>query len=108
MAIADSPPRRSISSAASSSKYVTQSHITKRSPAGTSSARWPIASHGSVPTPVSSESSRSSLRWVCASSSKVVQRWPSSGTYWRSSSQIGHRGGGACASGNWAAQVAQT
>ena len=63
--------------------------MTKRSPSGTSSARWPIASHGSVPTPVSSASSRSSLRWVCASSSKVVQRWPSSGTYWRSSVQIG-------------------
>ena len=55
-----------------------------------------------------SESSRSSLRCVCASSSKVVQRWPDSGTYWRSSVQIGHSGGGASESGNWAAQVAQT
>src|ERR671930_899743 len=108
MAIAARPPRRSISSATSSPKYVVQSHITKRSPWGTSSARWPMASQGSVPTPRSSLSSRSSLRGLFASSSKVVHGWPPSGTYWRSSVQIGQRSGGWSESGNWAAQVGQT
>ena len=108
MAIADNPPRRSISSAASSSKYVTQSHITKRSPARDEQRALADREPGSGADAVSPESSRSSLACVRASSSSVVQRCPSSGTYWRSSVQIGQCAGGADASGNWAAQVAQT
>jgi hypothetical protein len=34
----------------------------------------------------------------------VVHRWPSGGTYWRGSSQIGQRSAGAP---NWTPQVAQ-
>src|SRR4051794_6389123 len=77
------------------------------SPNGTSSARWPIANDGSVPIPTSSPSSRIAFVWSAASSSSVVQRWPSRPTYWRWSVQIGHDGGGRSDSANWVPHVTQ-
>ena len=71
------------------------------------SIRWPIANDGSTPTPSIPASSRSSQRWSRASSAGVVQRWPASPTYWRSSSQIGQDVGGSSLSANWVAQVQQ-
>jgi hypothetical protein len=76
--------------------------------ARTSSARWPIAKLGSQPIPTRpGASSRISARWSRRSSSSVVQRWPSHPTYWRSSSQTGHRGGGSSLSANCVPQVTQ-
>ena len=85
-----------------------QSHMTLVDPAGTSSSRWPIANDGSVPIPVKPASSRTSLRWSRRSSSRVVHRCPSAGTYCRGSSQIGHSEGGSAVSGNCVPQVSQT
>src|SRR4051812_21475091 len=85
-----------------------QSHSTFESPNGTSSARWPIANDGSVPIPTSSCSSRIAFVWSAASSSSVVQRWPSRPTYCRWSVQIGHDGGWSSRSANWAPHVTQT
>src|SRR3954469_24524681 len=107
MAIAASPPRRSISAAVSSSSSVTQSQSRLRSPNGTSSARWPMANFGSVPMPVSSRCGRTALVCSARSSASVVHCCPPSGTYWRSSSQIGHAGGGASESGYWTPQATQ-
>jgi hypothetical protein len=37
----------------------------------------------------------------------VVQRWPSGGTYWRGSSQIGQHSGGCAEGWNWVPQATQ-
>src|SRR3954447_4621777 len=102
------PPRSSTARTDSSSISVMQSHITFVEPAGASSSRCPIPNDGSVPIPVKPASSRTSLRWSRRSSSRVVHCWPSGGTYWRGSSQIGHSGGGSALSGNCVPQAAQT
>src|SRR3954451_3783317 len=107
MAIAASPPRRSISEAVSSSSSVTQSQSRFRSPNGTSSARWPMPNFGSGPMPVSSRCGRTALLCSGRSSASVVHCCPLSGTYWRSSSQIGHAAGGASESGYWTPQATQ-
>jgi hypothetical protein len=76
--------------------------------AWTRRARWPIAKLGSQPSPTRPGScSRMSARWSRRSSSRVVHRWPSRPTYWRSSSQIGQNGGGSALSANWLPQVTQ-
>src|SRR5918998_11782 len=107
MAIPARPPRASTAATVSSSIRLTQSHSRLLSPYGTSSARWPIAKCGSVPTPVSPPSSRTAFAWSAASSVRVVQRWPAGGTYWRGSSQTGQAEGGSAVSGNWVPQATQ-
>src|SRR4051812_30165165 len=102
------PPRSSTARTESASRSVTQSHMTFVEAAGTSRRRWPIANDGSVPIPVKPASSRTSLRWSRRSSPRVVHCCPSSGTYCRGSSQIGHSGGGSVLSGNCVPQVEQT
>ena len=84
-----------------------QSHSRLPSPSGTSSARWPIANPGSTPIAANSPSVRSSVR---RPSRELVRRRPAlagTGTYWRSSSQIGQRSGGASDGVNCAAHVLQ-
>ncbi len=66
-----------------------------------------MANQGSVPSPSSSRSRSILFVWDSRSSRRFVHRWPLSGTYWRSSSQIGHSGGGASVAANWTPQVAQ-
>src|SRR4051794_40638591 len=102
------PPRSSTARTESASRSVTQSHMTFVEAAGTSRRRWPIANDGSVPIPVKPASSRTSLRWSRRSSPRVVHCCPSSGTYCRGSSQIGHSGGRSVLSGNCVPQVEQT
>ena len=48
------------------------------------------------------------LAWSSRSASSVVHCWPLSGTYWRSSSQIGQLGGGESLAANWTPQVLHT
>jgi len=63
---------------------------------------------GVVPMPVSPGSSpRIRFVWAARSSSSVVQRWPPQPMYWRSSSQIKQRWGGAGASAYCVPQVVQ-
>src|SRR5690349_112429 len=103
------PPRRSTSSAVSASSSEMHSHITfgpLEPLSGTSSARWPIANCGSVPTPTRPASSRIQLPWSRRSSASVVHGCPPTGTYWRASSQIGQRDGDGSA--NCVPHVAQT
>jgi len=82
-----------------------QSHITFEPRQGTRSARWPIANEGSVPIPTKPASSRIQFPWLSRSAPSVVHCWPSTGTYWRASSQIGQRTGDGSA--NCVPQVAQ-
>lgn len=64
-----------------------------------------MAKDGSVPIPtMSGPSSAIRARWFSRSSVRVVHRWPSQPTYWRSSSQMGQSGRGPP---YWAPQVAQ-
>jgi len=65
-----------------------------------SSARWPIAKDGEQPIPRIPPSSRMSARCSERNASHVVQPCPSSGTYWRGSSQIGQAAGG-CSDGGY-------
>src|SRR4051812_2058737 len=102
------PPSSEIRSWAASSISGTQSQSTLPSGVRTSRARWPIATDGETPTPSrSGSSSRSSVVWSAASSSRVVQRWPPQPTYWRSSSQIGQCSGASAVSAVCTAQVTQ-
>ena len=72
-----------------------QSHSTLPAGVRTSRARWPIPNSGVTPMPVRPGSSvRMSVRWSRPSSAMWVHRWPPGGTASRSSSQIGHDGGG--------------
>ena len=74
------PPAASTARTASSSISDTQSHSTPPP----YSARCPIAKDGSTPIPSRPGSAVSiRVRWVAASSSCVVQVWPSCPTYWR-------------------------
>ena len=107
MAMPVSPPRASTAAAVASSSRLTQSHSRLPSPCGTSSARWPIAKCGSVPIPVRPPSSRIVFARSAARSACVVHAWPEAGTYWRGSSQIGHRGGGPSVAANCVPQVTQ-
>ena len=50
---------------------------------------------------------RIAFAWSPASSARVVQRWPSGGTYWRGSVQIGQLAGGAGASAYCVPQAMQ-
>src|SRR3954451_14422286 len=107
MAIARRPPRRSTSAAVVSASSVTQSHRRFEPANGTSSARWPIANFGVVPMPTSLPSRSIVFSWSRCSAARVVHCWPSGGTYWRGSTQIGHSGGGSSRSANWVPHATQ-
>ena len=98
--MATSPPiaRTIVSVAASSSATQSQSTL----PAGVDSrnARWLIAKAGTGCRLISPGwCAAQALRLPAASAARVIHACPARGTYCRSSSQIGHRAGGASASG---------
>jgi hypothetical protein len=67
-----------------------------------------MAKAGTVPMPVNPSSCcRKQLQWLRARASCVVQICPEGGTNWRSSSQIGQRGGAVSEGANWVPQVTQ-
>jgi hypothetical protein len=105
---AEMPPNSRTAATVASSISVTQSHSTLNPGVFTTSARCPIANFGCVwmermPGAISSLS----VLYVARITSSPVQRWPSSPTYCRKSSQIGHLSGCDCDSGNWTPQVSQ-
>src|SRR6266480_4841961 len=84
-----------IRSTATSLTRLTQSHNTWPDPAGTSSARWPMANAGVMPTPIRPASSRNADMWLRCRRANVVQCCPRGGTYCRSSSQMAQASGAA-------------
>ncbi len=62
---------------------------------------------GLVPMPISPASSRNVVMWLRMSLGSVVQPWPSTPTYCRSSVQTGQEGGGASAGSNCVPHVVQ-
>src|SRR5579859_3890938 len=108
MQIAVIPPNAVIRAFAASSSSGTQSHSTLPCGVCTSSARCPLPTAGSTPTPYSPGSSwRTTVEWLRARSAIVVHCWPSQPTYCLSSVQIGHWSGGWAVSAYCTAQVWQ-
>jgi hypothetical protein len=109
MAMALRPPisRSAAREAASTSE--TQSHMTLPPAVRAIRARWPMAIEGLVASCSSPGSSSVKLleRPSPRNSSMVAHCWPPHPTYWRSSSQIGHRGGGWPDGAYWTPQVRQ-
>ena len=93
--MAEMPPSAWITSTTASSSSERQSHRRLAFGARRNKARWPMAKCGSMPTPMSPDSSnRIELRLVRRSLSSVVHCWPVALTYWRSSWQIVQEAGG--------------
>src|SRR5690348_865334 len=95
MPIPARPPRPWMRETVASSSIAMQSHRIFPFGVRISSARWPMAKFGWVPTPITPGSCwRQALNARAASDFSVVQLWPVAGTYCRSSSQIAHCAGG--------------